>query len=183
MCAASWIKRFRGAPHIEILEDGDLSSVEDASLDLVVANSLIQYVKPEELPGLLALWRSKLKPDGRLLLSDIPAPSSGGAIYDTLALLEFGWRGGFLVAAIMSLARLYFSDYRRLRRESGSFGYEPGDIEQRLRREGFSASRLPRNIGHNQGRLSYLASKDCGHCRTKTKKKRSISFRVFLVNR
>jgi SAM-dependent methyltransferase len=163
-------KRFRDAPRIEILEDGALAAIEDASLDLVVANSLIQYVRPEGLPALLALWRSKLKPGGRLLLSDIPAPSSGAALSDTLALLEFGWRGGFLVASLMSLARLYFSDYRRLRREYGFFAYEPGAIEELLRREGFSASRLPRNIGHNQGRFSFLASKVCGAGRSQDDK-------------
>jgi SAM-dependent methyltransferase len=152
-------KDFSGEPRIEIVEDGALAAIEDASLDLIVVNSLIQYVGQEELPGLLALWRSRLKPEGRLLLSDIPTPAAGAAFHDTLALLQFGWRGGFLSAALASLGKLYFSDYRRLRKELGFFAYEPRVLEERLRRAGFTAARLPLNIGHNQTRFSLLAAK------------------------
>ncbi len=152
-------ERFHGAPGIVILDDGALLAVDDASLDLVVANSLVQYLHPAHLADLLALWRSKLKVEGLLLLSDIPESSTKGAFNDVLALLAFGWRGGFFVAALASLARLYFSDYRRLRGEFGFFGYEPAVIEKMLRRVGFQLTRMPRNIGHNQRRLCFLARK------------------------
>ena len=112
--------RFGNEPRIEILEDGTLGAVTDASLDLVVANSLIQYLGPSEFSRLLDLWRAKLKTGGRLLLADIPTPRSN-PLYDAAALLRFGWRGGFLGAASASLARLYVSDYRRLRKELGFF--------------------------------------------------------------
>jgi hypothetical protein len=152
-------RRFAAEPRIEIVQDGALEKLEDASLDLVAANSLIQYVPVGETSRLLALWRSKLKPEGRLLLSDIPTATAGAALGDVMALLEFSWRGGFVAAALASLARLYFSDYRRLRKELGFSAYEPGSLEELLRRGGFEPARLRRNIGHNQRRFSLLASK------------------------
>ncbi len=45
--------RFGNEPRIEILEDGTLDGVTDASLDLVVANSLVQYLGPSEFSRLL----------------------------------------------------------------------------------------------------------------------------------
>ena len=128
----------------------------DASLDLVVANSLIQYLGPSEFSRLLDLWRAKLKTGGRLLLGDIPTPRSN-PLNDAAALLRFGWRGGFLGAASASLARLYLSDYRRLRKELGFSRYRAEELEGLLLRRGYGACRLPRNVGHNQGRLCVIA--------------------------
>jgi SAM-dependent methyltransferase len=151
--------RFGNEGRIQILEEGTLGAVADASLDLVVANSLIQYLEPGQFSGLLDLWRAKLKAGGRLLLADIPTPRSN-PLTDAAALLRFGWRGGFLGAASASLARLYFSDYRRLRRELGFFRYGAEELEGLLRRRGYSARRLPRNVGHNQSRLCLIARVD-----------------------
>jgi SAM-dependent methyltransferase len=148
--------RFGREARIKILEDGTLGAVADASLDLVVANSLIQYVAPEEFSGLLDLWRAKLKADGRLLLADIPTPQSN-PLNDAGALLQFGWRGGFFGAASTSLARLYFSDYRRLRKELGFFRYGAAELCEFLQQRGYGARLLPRNIGHNQSRLCFVA--------------------------
>ncbi len=148
--------RFGNEPRIEILEDGTLGAVTDASLDLVVANSLIQYLGPSVFSRLLDLWRAKLKTGGRLLLADIPTPRSN-PLTDAAALLRFGWRGGFFGAALASLARLYLSDYRRLRKELGFFRYGAEELEGLLRRRGYGASRLSRNVGHNQGRLCFVA--------------------------
>lgn len=148
--------RFGNEPRIEILEDGTLGAVTDASLDLVVANSLIQYLGPSEFSRLLDLWRAKLKTGGRLLLADIPTPRSN-PLNDAAALLRFGWRGGFLGAASASLARLYLSDYRRLRNELGFFRYGAEELEGLLLRRGYGVSRLSRNVGHNQGRLCFIA--------------------------
>ena len=55
-------ERFRASDKIEVLAPEDVERLPDASLDLVVANSLLQYLSPDELQGLLRLWRTKLKP-------------------------------------------------------------------------------------------------------------------------
>ena len=97
-----------------------------------------------------------MKTGGRLLLADIPTPRSN-PLNDAAALLRFGWRGGFFGAASASLARLYLSDYRRLRNELGFFRYGAEELEGLLLRRGYGVSRLSRNVGHNQGRLCFIA--------------------------
>ena len=78
--------------------------IPDGSVDLVVANSLLQYLSLDELRGLLALWRSKLKPDGRLVLADV-VPPDVSPLKDAGALLSFAWKGGFLRHALVGLVR------------------------------------------------------------------------------
>jgi len=149
--------RFCGVEGVSVLRDDALGEVKNASLDLIVAVSLIQYLSRSEFLALLDLWRMKLKADGRLLIADVPPPQAG-VFADTLALLHFGWRGGFFGAALISLARLYFSDYRRLRRESGFSRYAAAELEALLLERGYRAQRLRRNLGHNPRRFSVLAT-------------------------
>src|SRR5918994_294639 len=84
--------RFQGNPKIEVLAPEDIEELSVGSLDLVIANSLLQYLSREELRDLLRLWRRKLKPEGRLVLADVIPPDLG-AVADAKALLAFGWKG------------------------------------------------------------------------------------------
>ena len=148
--------RFAGHPRIAVVAPEDLADLGDGSLDLVVANSLAQYLTRAELTGLLAVWRAKLKPDGRLVLADILPPNLG-ALADALALLAFAARGGFLPAALTGLVRTALSDYRRLRGTLGLARYAEGDMLALLASAGYRARRLSRNLGHNQNRLAFEA--------------------------
>ena len=149
--------RFRGNPKIEVLAPEAVEHLPDASLDLVVANSLLQYLSQDELRDLLRLWRRKLKPDGRLVLADVVPPDLGPAA-DAKALLAFGWKGGFAFRAILGLARTALSDYRKLRNELGLTTFAEPQMIELLRGEGFSAERRGKNIGHNQARMTFVAT-------------------------
>ena len=83
-------ERFRDEPRITVLAPEEVEDLDDESLDLVVANSLVQYLSLEELRELLALWRAKLKGDGRLVLADV-IPHAIGPDADARALLGFAW--------------------------------------------------------------------------------------------
>ena len=148
--------RFADHPGIAVIAPDDLAGLGDGSLDLVVANSLAQYLTRDELSGLLAVWRAKLKPGGRLVLADILPPDLG-ALTDAGALLAFAARGGFVPAALAGLARTAFSDYRRLRGALGLARYAPDAMLALLASAGYRARRLPRNLGHNQNRLAFEA--------------------------
>jgi SAM-dependent methyltransferase len=148
--------RFAGEPRITILAPEEIENLPDASLDLVVANSLIQYLSLDELRGLLALWRAKLKPDGSLVIADV-IPPDVSPIADGGSLLSFAWRGGFLTSALVGLARTAISDYRKLRNEIGLSQYGVDDMLDILRDAGFSALRRAENFGHNQARLTFVA--------------------------
>jgi SAM-dependent methyltransferase len=109
--------RFSGHPKIMVLSPDGLDNIGEASLDLVIANSLLQYLKHREFEDLLDLWQGKLKPQGQLVLADVLPPGLD-AIADVKALIDFAWRGGFLMAALAGLGKTFFSDYRRLRNET-----------------------------------------------------------------
>jgi SAM-dependent methyltransferase len=57
-------QRFRHQGKIAVIAPEALDGLPDRSLDLVVANSLLQYLGLDEFRSLLALWRRKLKPAG-----------------------------------------------------------------------------------------------------------------------
>lgn len=151
-------ERFAAEPKIEIVSPEELDdAVADSSLDLVVVNSLLQYLSHEDLAGLLGLWRTKLREGGRLVLADV-IPHETGPLDDIRALLGFAWRGGFLIAALKGLVRTALSDYARLRGELGLTHYGAAEILDLLRERGFAAERRPENMGHNPARMTFVAT-------------------------
>jgi SAM-dependent methyltransferase len=148
--------RFRGNQKIAVLAPDDVEDVPDASLDLIVANSLLQYLSFDELRSLLRLWRRKLKPEGQLVLADV-IPHEVNPLTDARALLSFAWQGGFLARALVGLARTAASDYRKIRNELGLSQYGEAEMIEILRGEGFNAERSGRNFGHNPARMTFVA--------------------------
>ncbi|MDB5510797.1 MAG: SAM-dependent methyltransferase [Enterovirga sp.] len=149
-------ERFAAEPKIVVLSPEAIDAIAPASLDLIVVNSLLQYLSVEEFGDLLGLWRERLKPAGRLVLADV-IPPDASALDDARALLGFAWQGGFLGAALVGLARTTLSEYRTLRAELGLTHYSEGEMIETLRERGFVPERRPSNLGHNQGRMTFLA--------------------------
>jgi SAM-dependent methyltransferase len=150
--------RFASYRNIVVLSSDGLDTIGEGSLDLIIANSLLQYLQHREFEDLLDLWHKKLKPDGRLVVADV-LPPDVDATADVKALLDFAWRGGFLIAALGGLGRTFFSDYRRLRNEVGLTRYAPEDLFTLLSAHGFNGEQTPSNIGHNQLRMAFIARK------------------------
>ncbi len=148
--------RFGGRPSIVVLGEGGLADVADASLDLVVVNSVLQYVSRPHFEDLLDRFRAKLKSTGRLILGDI-VPPDANAVGDIRSLLTFAWQGGFLFAACGGLVSTFFSDYRKLRAQYGLTSYAAADMIALLAAHGFVAAQAPRNIGYNQTRMTFEA--------------------------
>ncbi len=147
---------FGHLPGVEIVSPEAVAALPDATLDLVVANSLIQYLTLAELEQLLQLWRSKLKPGGRLVVADV-IPPDVSPLTDASQLLGFAWRGGFLGAALAGLVRTAFSDYRKLRAEYGLSTYTEPAITSLIRQAGFAAVERQPNFGHNPHRMTFRA--------------------------
>ncbi len=150
--------RYSDHAKIIVLSPDALDNIGEGSLDLVIANSLLQYLQHREFEELLDLWHAKLKPDGKLVLADVLPPDLD-AIADVKALLDFAWRGGFLTAALAGLGRTFFSDYRRLRNEVGLTRYAPEDMFTLLSAHGFAGEQAASNVGHNQLRTTFVARK------------------------
>ncbi len=150
--------RFSGDARIEIRSPDELSAFPDRSIDLVVMNSVTQYLTTAQLDALLATFRHVLRPDGLLLLGDVIPPDVSAAT-DTMALLRFAAGHGFLLAALGGLTRTVLSDYRRLRSRLGLARYTEAAMRTRLAAAGFASERALENIGHNQSRMTLLARK------------------------
>jgi SAM-dependent methyltransferase len=151
-------RRFGTEASIDILSPDEVRILPEESIDLVVVNSLVQYLSPDELADLCGVFHDKLKPGGRLVVGDVIPPGLS-PITDAAALLRFGWEGGFLVASVAGLAKTAVSDYRKLRSELGLTTYDENTMLTLLERAGFDAERRSMNIGHNQARMTFMATK------------------------
>ncbi|MFG1398661.1 class I SAM-dependent methyltransferase [Roseixanthobacter pseudopolyaromaticivorans] len=150
--------RFSAEPAISVRSIEEVEALPDGSFDLVVVNSLAQYLSRAQLEGLLKLFHRLLAPSGRLLLADVIPPGVGAA-RDAAALLSFAARDGFFFAAVLGLARTAVSPYRKLRADLGLATYEEADVLALLRTAGFRAERHRPNVGHNQARMAFLATR------------------------
>ena len=150
------IARFAPNTKIRVRSLDDLRKMAEKSIDLVVMNSVAQYLTPQELDAAFATIRRLLKSSGRLVLGDILRPEVG-MLRDVLALLRFAARCGFLRDALIGLVSTALSDYRQLRSRIGLQRYSEDEIISKLARAGFTASRAPFNIGHNQYRMTFVA--------------------------
>jgi SAM-dependent methyltransferase len=153
---ARLVARFAGIANVTVLDEAGLAALAPASLDLILVNSVIQYLSREELGALLARARAWLRADGLLVLADVIAPDAT-ALADARALLGTAWRHGFLGAALLGLAATFFSNYRRLRAAAGLATFAEPEMAALLRAAGFAAERRERNFGFNPERMTFLA--------------------------
>ncbi|MBI3707926.1 MAG: methyltransferase domain-containing protein [Proteobacteria bacterium] len=151
-------QRHAATAKITVLDDDDLAALAPDSLDLIVVNSVIQYLSAAEFTERLARWRRLLRADGLLVIADV-IPPDAGLVADIVALLRTGWRHGFLLAAVFGLVRTLFSDYRALRRRIGLATYDEAGLRDIVRRAGFDVARRARNFGFNLQRMTFLCRK------------------------
>jgi hypothetical protein len=75
-----------------------------------------------------------------------------------LALLRFGWRCGFPLAAAAGLVRTALSEYPKLRAKLGLASYDEQEMIALLAEASFAAERGHPNLGHDQARMAFLAT-------------------------
>ena len=85
---------YAGSPKIRVLDDAELDAVAPASVDLIVVNSVVQYLDRRQFSDALRLFHRLLKSDGKLLLGDIIAPDTP-LVGHVITFLRFAWRNGF----------------------------------------------------------------------------------------
>src|SRR5215475_12663284 len=149
------IARFAPDIRIKVRSLEDVRKMHERSIDLVVMNSVAQYMTPQELDSAFEVINRLLKPAGRLLLGDVLRPEVGMPT-DVYALLRFAAKQGFLKDALKGLLSTALSDYRQLRSRIGLQRYSEADIAAKLRKFGFTVARAPFNIGHNPWRMTFV---------------------------
>jgi SAM-dependent methyltransferase len=148
--------RYAGNPQISVLTPEAAAALPDGSFELIVLHSVAQYLSGPELDRLLATFRKLIKPDGLLVVGDVVPPRLASAAA-AASLLRCGAANGFFWAAVGGLLRIFVSDYLRLKKTVGLSHYEAAAMLEKLKAAGYAATRAPRNIGHNQWRMTFLA--------------------------
>jgi SAM-dependent methyltransferase len=152
------IARFKHNPKIAVVSTEEVPALPPASLDMVILHSVSQYLSGAEFDRITMLFCGLLQPGGLLLVGDV-VPPAASVVSDISALLRFGWRDGFFLAAVAGLVRTFFSDYRRLRAKMGLTRYSEQEMAAKLAALGFAASRAPVNLGHLTTRMTFVARK------------------------
>ena len=159
---AALAARNAGNARIAVMTPDEAAAEPAQSYDMIVLHSVAQYLSAAELDGLLARFHRLLKPDGLFVLGDIIQPRLAAPMA-AMALLRFGAANGFFWAAVGGLMRIFVSDYLKIKSQVGLSHYEEADMLMKLRDAGYDAKRAPRNIGHNQQRMTFLARPLTGH--------------------
>jgi SAM-dependent methyltransferase len=146
--------RFAAEPRIRALSPEEVEKLPDRSVDLIVSNSMTQYLAPAELDRVLGLWHRLLDPGGTLIVADV-IPPDAGTLTDVAALLRYAAANGFFAAALWGLVRTAVSPYSRLRSRIGVTRYTQSAFMQKLKSAGFTAERLPHNLEHNAARMTF----------------------------
>jgi len=152
---AALTARYANDSKISVLTPDQAKALAPASFDVIVMHSVAQYLSGAELERLLKLFRGLLKRNGLLVIGDI-VPPHYAAPAAALTLLRFGAANGFFWAAVGGLLRIFVSDYLRLRKTVGLSHYTQAAMLEKLKAAGYDAERAPRNIGHNQWRMTFL---------------------------
>ena len=182
-------RRFGDRKGVSILDAEAVAALPDAAFDLIVVNSVLQYVSPDAATELIRSLARLVKPDGRMLVGDVLPPELGAltdvrepfvagyargetpnpcarcnGAFRFRELLAFAVRERFLVAALAGLVRTALSDYSRIRARVGLTRYSVVAFERLARSAGLQAEPLQRNIGHNPHRLAFLLRRANGGC-------------------
>jgi SAM-dependent methyltransferase len=148
--------RLKDNAGIAVLSPEEVAALPAGSLDVIVLNSVAQYLKRAEFDALLALFRRLLAPAGRLVVGDVIPPHTS-AVTEVTALMRLAWRNGFVGPALVGLVRTAFSNYRALRTQLGLAHYTEAEMLAALAQAGFNAQRRHPNIEHNQERMTFVA--------------------------
>ena len=151
-------QRYATTEKISVLSEAALKALPDASLDMVVCNSIFQYLSREEGRALVVFAAVKLKLGGRIVVGDV-IPPHVDPVVDSLALLDFAYRGGFFLAALRGLFLTFFSKYRHVRARVGLTTFTIPEMLRLLSIEGFEARRVEPNIGHHSARMTFIGKR------------------------
>jgi SAM-dependent methyltransferase len=149
-------ERFAAVPNIAVKSPDEIAALPAQSADLIVMNSVAQYLDRKTLDALLATFRRLLTPAGTLVVGDVIPPHTS-LFTEIGALMRLAWRNGFVLAAFGGLARTLFSEYRKLRTALGLAHYTEAEFLGVLAAAGFQAARHRPNIEHNQQRMTFVA--------------------------
>jgi SAM-dependent methyltransferase len=145
----------RGHQNIRFLDLSDAPAVPcNLRFDLILVNSVVQYMNLDEFSAWLASWATMLAPGGRIVISDV-IPPDHNSISELMDILRFSVRRGLAGNAIVWAFRK-LGRYRRVRGTCplGRIGLE--ELSQRGKAAGLTMTCLPANLTHFRKRFTVV---------------------------
>lgn len=143
--------------NIRFLDLSHPSSLPHAQrFDVILVNSVVQYMSLDEFTAWLGRWREMLAPGGRLVISDL-IPPDHHALVDLAAVLGFTARRGLALRAGWHR----FGELRRYwktRAASPLLRVARAALQRQARSMGFEVEFLPGNLTCRAGRMTVLLS-------------------------
>ena len=124
--------------------------------DLILVNSVIQYMPLDELQQWLGRWRAMLAPGGRLVLSDL-LTENVDPLREVVELLVLSARRGCLVS-VLRKALGELRQYTRTRRVRPLSQIAFGDLRERAGRHGLAVDFLSSNLTYKKARATAVLS-------------------------
>ncbi len=145
------------APHgnVSFLDLGTgIALPNGVRFDLIVVNSVVQYMSADELAGWLTAWRDGLAPEGRLVLSDL-IPRGYDVRRDIPAVLLFSLRRGTLFRALIEGVKEW-RRYRQVHRSVSLLTIASEEFAEQARGLGLETEVLPANLSPHPARVSLV---------------------------
>jgi len=144
--------------NVEFLDLGTAIALpSDVDFDLIVVNSVVQYMSADEFAGWLVAWRDGLDPRGRLVLSDL-IPREYDVRRDIPAVLLFSLRRRTLLRALIEGVKEW-RRYRQVHRSVPLLTIAPEELVQQATELRLDVKILPVNLSSHPARLSVVLTR------------------------
>lgn len=147
-------KSFSNILHINVAES--LDDIHSNPVDVVLINSVLQYIPKKEFASLLPIFKKIMKADGLLIIADV-VPADMRVLQDVISLMRNAWRHHFVFPAVRGLVATLFSDYRSTCHRQGFATYSEKEMLEILSRHNFVAERKQNNVGLTSHRMTFCA--------------------------
>jgi hypothetical protein len=134
--------------------DAPSTGRQEQRFDLILVNSVAQYMPSDELFAWLPHWKDMLATGGKVVLSDLIAPNHSG-VADVADLLRLGVREGSPLRATRQAVG-GVTHYWRIRRAVPLTRLSRAQLASRAKMAGLDAEWLPGNLTHFRTRWAAL---------------------------
>lgn len=126
-------------------------------VDVILVNSVAQYLRPGELADRVREWADVLTPGGLLVLSDLTPPGHS-SLSDMWSLFRFSVQRGYILRAVWNtLAER--QRYAMAGKERPLTHYTDAEIERTAAEAGLGCRYLTRNLTHFRDRRTAVLTK------------------------
>lgn len=144
--------------NVRWLDDWDQFKVRrDFCFDLVLVNSVVQYMPQEDFSEWLLRWKEVVAREGLIVVSDL-LPKTARPVIDMASLIPFSARKGFLRHAIFQGCQELLR-YSRARKALRLTRVDHDDLQRLAAHSGLRLRLAPKNLTYRQQRITAIFSK------------------------